>query len=128
MPLLGERTVEEISGAGEQAFPLPSLLGWATFLVTLGSLQSGLRVAVADLTSLFDPEVPEDCLCSTFSGLLGLKRGSLEVTAVVFPMAVLVFCSGVSFCFASVGSSGSLMRGLSDLGDDLKVVFLNILA
>ena len=128
MPLLGERTVEEISGAGEQAFSLPSLLGWATFLVTLGSLQSELRVAVADLTSLFDPEVPEDCLCSTFSGLLGLKRGSLEVTAVVFPMAVLVFCSGVSFCFASVGSSGSLMRGLSDLGDDLKVVFLNILA
>ena len=104
------------------------MLGWATFLVALESLQSELRVAIAELTSLFVPEVPEDCLCSTFSGLLGLKRGSLEVTAVVFPMAVLVFCSGVSFCFASVGSSGSLMRGLSDLGDDLKVVFLNILA
>ena len=79
MPLLGERTVEEISGAGEQASPLPSLLGWATFFVTLGSLQSGLRVAVADLTSLFDPEVPEDCLCSTFSGLLGLKQWYFEL-------------------------------------------------
>ena len=127
MPLLGERTVEEISGAGEQAFPLPSLLGWATFLVTLGSLQSGLRVAVADLTSLFDPEVPEDCLCSTFSGLLGLKRGSFEVTAVVFRIVVLVFCSGVYVCFGSDGSSGSLMRGKSDVGDDLQEVVSNIL-
>ena len=126
MPLLGERTVEERSG--ESTFPLPSMLGWATFLVALESLQSELRVAIADLTSLFDPEVPEDCLCSTFSGLLGLKRGSFEVTAVVFRVAVLVFCSGVFVCFDSVGSSGSLMRGLSDLGDDLKVVFSNILA
>jgi len=117
LPLLGERTVEERSG--ESAFPLPSLLGWATFLVALGSLQSGLRAAVADLTSLFVPKVPEGCLGSTFSGLLGLKRGSLEVTAVVFRVTVLVFCSGVSFCFAIVGSSGSFMRGLSYLGDDL---------
>ena len=71
MPLLGERTVEERSG--ESTFPLPSMLGWATFLVALESLQSELRVAIAELTSLFVPEVPEDCLCSTFSGLLGLK-------------------------------------------------------
>ena len=125
MPLLGERTVEEISG--EPAFPLPSLLGWATFLDAVGSLQSGLLAAVADLTSLFDPEVPEDCLCSTFSGLLGLKRGSFEATAMIFPVAVLVFCSGVFVCFASVESSGSLMRGLSDVGVDLKGVFSNIL-
>ena len=40
MLLLGEGTVEEMSG--ESTFPLPSLLGWATFLVALGSLQSGL--------------------------------------------------------------------------------------
>jgi len=117
LPLLGERTVEERSG--ESTFPLPSMLGWATFLVALESLQSELRVAIADLTSLFVPEVPEDCLCSTFSGLLGLKRGSFEETAVVFRMAVLVFCSGVFVCFDSVGSSGSLMRGLSDDGVDL---------
>ena len=126
MPLLGERTVEERSG--ESTFPLPSMLGWATFLVALESLQSELRVAIADLTSLFVPEVPEDCLCSTFSGLLGLKRGSFEETAVVFRMAVLVFCSGVFVCFDSVGSSGSLMRGLSDDGVDLKGGFSIILA
>ena len=126
MPLLGERTVEERSGAS--TFPLPSMLGWATFLVALESLQSELRVAIADLTSLFVPEVPEDCLCSTFSGLLGLKRGSFEETAVVFRMAVLVFCSGVFVCFDSVGSSGSLMRGLSDDGVDLKGGFSIILA
>ena len=126
MPLLGERTVEERSG--ESTFPLPSMLGWATFLVALESLQSELRVAIADLTSLFVPEVPEDCLCSTFSGLLGLKRGSFVVTAVVFRVAVLVFCSGVIVCFDSVGSSGSLMRGLSDDGVDLKGGFSIILA
>ena len=80
------------------------------------------------MTSLFDPEVPEVCLGSTFSGLLGLKRGSFEVTTVVFRVAVLVFCSGVFVCFASVGRSGSLMRGLSDVGVDLKRVFLNIIA
>ena len=85
-------------------------------------------MAVADLTSLFVPEVPEDCPCSTFSGFLGLKRGSFEVTAVVFRVAVLVFCSGVFVCFGSFGSSGSLMRGLSDVGVDLKRVFLNIIA
>ena len=84
-------------------------------------------MAVADLTSLFDPEVPEDCLCSTFSGLLGLKRGSFEVTAVVFRIVVLVFCSGVFVCFGSDGSSGSLMRGKSDVGDDLQEVVSNIL-
>ena len=123
MPLLGERTVEERSG--ESTFPLPSMLGWATFLVALESLQSELRVAIADLTSLFVPEVPEDCLCSTFSGLLGLKRGSFEETAVVFRMAVLVFCSGVFVCFGSDGRSGSLIRGLSDVGDDLMEVISN---
>ena len=123
MPLLGERTVEEISG--EPAFPLPSLLGWATFLDAVGSLQSGLLAAVADLTSLFDPAVPEDCLCSTFSGLLGLKRGSFEVTAVAFRVVVLVFCSGVFVCFGSDGRSGSLIRGLSDVGDDLMEVISN---
>ena len=128
MPLLGGRTVEGMSGAGESTFPLPSLLGWVTFVVALGSMQSGLLAAVADLTSLFDPGVPEDCLGSTFSGLLGLKRGSLEVTAVVFLVAVLVFCSGVFVCFDSVGSSGSLIRGLSDVGVGLKGVLSNILA
>ena len=126
MPLLGERTVDEM--IGESTFPLPTLLGWATFLVALGSLQSGLRAAVADLTSLFDPEVPEDCLGSTFSGLLGLKRGSFEVTAVFFRDAVLVLCSGVFVRSGSHGSSGSLMRGLSDVGVGLKGVFSNILA
>ena len=85
-------------------------------------------MAVADLTSLFVPEVPEDCLCSTFSVLLGLKRGSFEVTAVVFRVAVLVCCSGGFVCSGSVGSSGSLMRGLSDVGVDLQGVFSNILA
>ena len=60
--------------------------------------------------------------------VVGAEARKLGGDSSVFPMAVLVFCSGVSFCFASVGSSGSLMRGLSDLGDDLKVVFLNILA
>jgi len=37
---------------------------------------------------------------------------------VVFRVAALVFCSGVLVCFDSVGSSGSLMRGLSDVGVD----------
>ena len=85
-------------------------------------------MAVADLTSLFVPEVPEDCLGSTFSGLLGLKRGSFEVTAVVFRVAVVVSCSGVIVCFDSVGSSGSLIREPSNVGVGLKGVLSNILA
>ena len=98
MPLLGERTVEERSGAS--TFPLPSMLGWATFLVALKSLQSELRVAIADLTSLFVPEVPEDCLCSTFSGLLGLKREALRRQLWCFEW--LCWCSVQEFSSALI--------------------------